>query len=155
MTAGAILAIDQGTSNTKALLVDGARNVLARASRPMALVHPQPGWAEQSAADIWISVQQVIADITAQVPDIAPAALAISNQRETIVLWDAQTGLAVGPAISWQCRRSSERCDALRQAVSSLRERVVVGVGCDIGGFPGRSADRIVSIETIRLSYHT
>ena len=131
MTAGAILAIDQGTSNTKALLVDGAHNVIARASRPMALAHPQPGWAEQSAADIWTSVQQVIADIAGQVPDVAPAALAISNQRETIVLWDAETGDAVGPAISWQCRRSSERCDALRRAGYGERIFALTGLALD------------------------
>jgi len=116
MPAGTILAIDQGTTNTKALLVDLDGTIVARASRAMTLSHPQPGWAEQSAADIWTSVQQVIADIVAQRPGETPAALAISNQRETIVLWDAETGEAVGPAISWQCRRSSERCAALRVA---------------------------------------
>jgi glycerol kinase len=116
MSAGAILAIDQGTTNTKALLVDQNGMIVARASRAMTLTHPQPGWAEQSAADIWASVRQVVADIVAQRPDATPAALAISNQRETIVLWDAETGEAVGPAISWQCRRSSKRCAALRAA---------------------------------------
>jgi len=131
MPASAILAIDQGTSNTKALLVDGERNVLARANRSMALVHPRPGWAEQSAADIWTSVRDVIADIAAQVPDIVPAALAISNQRETIVLWDAETGLAVGPAISWQCRRSSQRCDALRRTGHAERVFALTGLALD------------------------
>jgi glycerol kinase len=116
MPAGTILAIDQGTTNTKALLVDLDGMIVARASRAMTLTHPRPGWAEQSAADIWASVRQVIADIVAQRPDTTPAALAISNQRETIVLWDAETGEPVGPAISWQCRRSSERCAALRMA---------------------------------------
>jgi len=116
MPAGPILAIDQGTTNTKALLVDHRGTIVARANRPTALSHPQPGWAEQSAAEIWTAVQHVIADIVAQTGDPAPAALAISNQRETIVLWDAETGEAVGPAISWQCRRSSDRCAALRAA---------------------------------------
>jgi len=116
MPVGPILAIDQGTTNTKALLVEPDGMIVARASRPMTLSHPQPGWAEQSAADIWAGVQQVIADIVTQTGNRTPAALAISNQRETIILWDAQTGEAVGPAISWQCRRSSDRCAALRAA---------------------------------------
>lgn len=116
MSGRAILAIDQGTTNTKALLVDGDGLVLARASRPITLKHPRPGWAEQSPDEIWGSVVSVVADLMAAAPETEPAALAISNQRETILLWDSITGRAVAPAISWQCRRSSERCRALRAA---------------------------------------
>lgn len=124
---GAILAIDQGTTNTKALLVGTDGTVLGRASRPMALVHPQPGWAEQSALDIRASVDAVIAEIAGQAEI---AALAISNQRETIVLWDAETGAPLAPAISWQCRRSSDRCAALREAghEAFILERTGLGI---------------------------
>ena len=116
MPGEAILAIDQGTSNIKALLVGRDGAILARASCPMTLWHPHAGWAEQSAADIWAGMQTVIAAIMTDAGDPVPAAVAISNQRETIVLWDAVTGQAVGPAISWQCRRSSARCAQLREA---------------------------------------
>lgn len=109
----AILAIDQGTTNTKALLVAEDGSILGRASRPMVLSHPQPGWSERSADDIWASVRAVTDELAGRA-DVA--ALAISNQRETIVLWDAVTGKPLAPAISWQCRRSSGRCAKLRAA---------------------------------------
>jgi glycerol kinase len=110
-----ILAIDQGTTNTKAIALDATGRIVAQASVPMAVAYPQAGWAEQSAIDIWHSVQQVIAETVAKLS--APiAALAVSNQRETIVAWDASTGEPIGPAIIWQCRRSADRCAALRAA---------------------------------------
>ena len=109
-----ILAIDQGTTNTKAILLTGEGRVIAQASRPMQVSYPKPGWAEQSASDIWATVTGVIAEIVAATDKPAIAAVAISNQRESIVLWDAQTGKPVAPCVIWQCRRSSERCAALR-----------------------------------------
>lgn len=117
MTAApTILAIDQGTTNSKALLVDASGTIVARASRPMRLDYPRSGWAEQSAEAIWDSVVAVIAELVAAAPDHAVAAVAISNQRETVVLWDRATGRPLGPAVGWQCRRSAERCAALRAA---------------------------------------
>lgn len=114
MADGAILAIDQGTTNTKALLVASDGAIVARATRPMSLNHPQPGWAEQNAEHIWTSIVAVIDDLLAAAPGASVAAVAISNQRETIVAWDAETGRPVAPAISWQCRRSSDLCARLK-----------------------------------------
>lgn len=127
---GAILAVDQGTTNTKALLVSPAGAVLARASRPMTLDHPQQGWAEQSALDIWASVVEVIAELVRAHPQVPVLGVAISNQRETIVLWDVRDGRPVAPAISWQCRRSAPRCKALREAghEALLLERTGLGI---------------------------
>lgn len=107
-----VLAIDQGTSATKAVLVDAAGQVMARVSQPLTTSYPQPGWAEQSAEAIWHSVR---AAIEALAPFGAGRiqALAIANQRETLVLWDARTGQAIAPAILWQCRRSAAACAAL------------------------------------------
>lgn len=77
-----ILAIDQGTTNTKAIALDATGRIVAQASVPMDVSYPRPGWAEQSAVAIWDSVKQVIAETVAQLS--APvSALAISNQRET------------------------------------------------------------------------
>jgi glycerol kinase len=115
MSNGLILAIDQGTTNTKALAVDGNCRVVAEASAPMSVDYPRPGWAEQSATGIWDSVARVIADVVATTSDDFEA-VAISNQRETIVAWDAATGQPLAPAITWQCRRSTERCEAIRAA---------------------------------------
>lgn len=115
MSPGLVLALDQGTTNTKALLVDGSGKILAQASVPMPVHYPRAGWAEQSADDIWQGVCRVMARVAEAAPGPI-AAIAISNQRETILLWDARTGEPVGPAVIWQCRRSAERCAALRAA---------------------------------------
>lgn len=116
-----VLAIDQGTTNTKALLIDDAGRVLARASAPLATQYPHPGWAEQSAADIWASVQSVIAQIVAV--SGTPDAIAIANQRETLVLWDSATNTPVCPAPIWQCRRTADDCAAL---IASGHDRHVI-----------------------------
>jgi glycerol kinase len=106
-----VLAIDQGTTNTKALLIDNQGSILARASAPLTTSYPHPGWAEQSASDIWASVQQVIASIVADTGP--PDAIAIANQRETLVLWDSATSQPICPAPIWQCRRTADDCAAL------------------------------------------
>ena len=107
-----VLAIDQGTTNTKAVLVDAAGAILARASSPLTTTYPHAGWAEQSAQAIWASVRAVIADIVAQKAGEI-AGLAIANQRETLVVWDALTSQPIHPAIIWQCRRTAATCATL------------------------------------------
>lgn len=123
-----VLAIDQGTTNTKALLIDEAGTILARASAPLTTSYPQPGWAEQSAADIWASVQLVIASIVAQAG--LPDAIAIANQRETLVLWDSETSEPACPAPIWQCRRTATESAALIAAGHD--PAVVAGTGLGI-----------------------
>jgi glycerol kinase len=124
-----VLAIDQGTTNTKALLIDDQGHIVARASAPLTTSYPQPGWAEQSAADIWSSVQSVIASI---VRDNGPQidAIAIANQRETLVLWDSATSQPICPAPIWQCRRTADDCAAL--IASGHDPAVIVATGLGI-----------------------
>lgn len=130
MSNGLILAIDQGTTNTKALAFDAEGRVVASASVPMAVAYPQPGWAEQSAIDIWNSVRAVIAEVVAKTgPDMD--ALALSNQRETIVVWDARTGAPIAPAILWQCRRSAPYCATIREAGHARLIEDRTGLGLD------------------------
>jgi glycerol kinase len=126
-----ILAIDQGTTNTKALLVASDGSVRLSRSRAMRVEYPQSGWAEQSASDIWEGVAALIAELAAAVDPATIAAVAISNQRETIVLWDAETGRPVGPAVIWQCRRSADRCAALRTAGHEAEIVARSGLGID------------------------
>jgi glycerol kinase len=126
-----ILAIDQGTTNTKAVLLTGEGRVVAQASRPMQVAYPKPGWAEQSAAAIWSTVADVIADLVKAAGDHTIAAVAISNQRESIVLWDAATGEPVAPCVIWQCKRSSDRCAALREAGHEADVVARTGLGLD------------------------
>lgn len=122
-----VLAIDQGTTNTKAVLVDALGRVVARASAPLTTQYPQPGWAEQSASAIWASVQAVIADLAAHGP---PDAIAIANQRETLVVWDAETSQPICPAPIWQCRRTAADCAALIAAGHD--PAVLAATGLDI-----------------------
>lgn len=100
----AVLAIDQGTSATKALLVDRNGRVIARHSVAIGLHHPRPGWVEQDANEILDSVRTCF-DISGA--DLgAPPVLAISNQRESAVIWDRHTGEPLGPMLGWQDRRT-------------------------------------------------
>jgi glycerol kinase len=115
MDAGLILAIDQGTTNTKALLLDRSGKVCARASRPLAIAFPQPGWVEQDARELWSSVVEAASDCLEQAPGTKIAATGISNQRESVVVWDRKTGEPAGPCIVWQCRRTANFCDELRR----------------------------------------
>jgi len=111
---GTILAIDQGTTNTKALLVGADGQVRHQTSVPNRVAYPQPGWAEQSATALIEGVERAVADLLAQAGDQAIAGIGISNQRESIIVWDAATGEPIGPCIIWQCRRSAPLCEALR-----------------------------------------
>lgn len=123
-----ILAIDQGTTNTKALLVDGEGKVVHRASSPLRVLHPQADFVEQDPVAILRSVDEVVADCVAVGEAIA--AVAISNQRETVMAWDRQTGAAIDNAMTWQCRRAASICDSLRAKGLDgfLRERTGLGI---------------------------
>ncbi len=123
-----VLAIDQGTTNTKGVLVDAGGRIVARASSALTTTYPQNAWAEQSASAIWETVQAVIADLVGQATgDIK--AIAIANQRETLVTWDADTSQPIHPAIIWQCRRTAEVCEALIAAGHDSRVVAATGLG--------------------------
>ena len=109
-----ILAIDQGTTNSKALLVDRAGGARARASRALAVSFPQPGWVEQDARELWTSVREAVDECLAACGDVEIAAVGVSNQRESAVVWNRRTGAPAGPCVVWQCRRTAAFCDELR-----------------------------------------
>ncbi len=125
-----VLAVDQGTTNTKVLLVDGAGAVVARASRPLEIAFPQPGWVEQAAGALWESVSQAIDDCLAQAGGPEIAAIGVTNQRESVAAWDRKTGEPVAPCAVWQCRRSAPFCDELRRRGLEplLRERTGLAI---------------------------
>src|SRR5262245_10047072 len=100
---GNILALDQGTTNTKALLVNASGEVIARAARSVRQSYPQSAWVEQDAEAIWQSVREVIDECLAAVDHLQPEAIAITNQRESVVMWERQSGRSVSPVIVWQC----------------------------------------------------
>lgn len=119
MSTGAILALDQGTSSTKGLLIEGGR-VIARAARSLRTLRPRPDWAEQDGEAIWRTVTEVIEELVAAGRPVA--GVAITNQRETIGVWD-EAGRALAPFVLWQCRRSSAICDTLKPAEREISER--------------------------------
>jgi glycerol kinase len=108
-----ILALDQGTTNTKAILVDEAGKVVFRSSVHMRIATFGDGRVEQDANHIWDASRQVIRACYAAASTSEIAAMGIANQRETVVLWDRRTGEPVAPAVVWQCRRSAARCAQL------------------------------------------
>ncbi len=150
----AILAIDQGTTNSKVVLVSTDGAILSRGSSPVGIEHPQPGWVEQSPLRLWASVQEAIAACLAAGPKVDILGVAISNQRESVTIWDAATGEPLGPVVSWQCRRSAPACDALVAAGHAPRVQALTGLPID-PMFPGPKMkwllDRAPAGRAVRL----
>jgi glycerol kinase len=114
----AVLAFDQGTTSSRAIVFGNDGRILASSQQEFRQIFPQPGWVEHDAEEIWHTQRDVASQAIAQAGlsggDVA--AIGITNQRETTVLWDRATGRPVANAIVWQDRRTASRCDALRQA---------------------------------------
>ena len=110
-----ILAIDQGTTGSRANVYNKSGRKIASAYQEFPQHFPNPGWVEHDPLEIWKSVKNTIQKILSKVPAGSIAAIGITNQRETTVVWDASTGKPVYNAIVWQCRRTAARCDALKK----------------------------------------
>jgi glycerol kinase len=112
-----ILALDQGTSSSKAFLFDQEGRIVSQASRDFRQIYPRPGWVEHDPEEIWRSQMEAAGEaVAAAAIDAAEiAALGITNQRETTILWERVSGKPIHNAIVWQCRRTTQRCDDLRQ----------------------------------------
>ncbi|HVU76850.1 MAG TPA: glycerol kinase GlpK [Gaiellaceae bacterium] len=115
-----ILAIDQGTTGTTCLALDDELRVLGRGYRELPQHFPRPGWVEHDPREIWRSVVEAAAEAGG-----APDTVAITNQRETTVLWDRATGEPVAPAIVWQDRRTADRCAELDPELIRARTGLV------------------------------
>ena len=125
MTDKFILALDQGTSSSRAIVFDHEGNIRSTAQMEFTQYFPKPGWVEHNPMEIWSSEAAVIAEAITKMgingKDIA--AIGITNQRETTIVWDAETGEPVYNAIVWQDRRTSEFCDTLRDKAEWIREK--------------------------------
>lgn len=112
-----IMALDAGTTSNRCILFNGKGKMCSVAQREFTQYFPQPGWVEHDADEIWASQLGVAIEamsiIGAEAADIA--AIGITNQRETVIVWDKNTGIPVYHAIVWQCRRTSEYCDSLKE----------------------------------------
>src|SRR5688572_26169343 len=133
MSSRYVLALDQGTTSSRAALFDESGALVGMASEEFPQIYPRPGWVEHDPEAIWGSqvtaARRVLSECGAAegpLPSAAEvAAIGIANQRETTLVWERDTGRPIANAIVWQCRRTAERCDALRDAGRSewLRER--------------------------------
>lgn len=131
MTSGMILAIDQGTTNTKAILVSAEGDIRAEGSVRMSLAFPAAGWVESDGRAIWQSVQAATERCLERAGDATVVAVAIANQRESVLVWDRATGEPLGPCISWQCRRTAAYCHGLREKGHESRVHELTGLGLD------------------------
>jgi len=113
-----ILAIDQGTTSTRAILFDHETRIVGSSQKEFTQIFPQPGWVEHDANEIWLSVLFCMLDAVrdAGIRPEQVAAIGITNQRETTVVWDKHTGIPIYNAIVWQSRQTSDICDELRSA---------------------------------------
>src|ERR1700749_3205661 len=122
-----ILALDQGTTSSRAILFDRSGRIRQQAQKEFRQFYPQPGWVEHDAEEIWSSQYGVLAEVLAKAgcttKDIA--AIGITNQRETVIVWDRTSGRPIHPAIVWQDRRTAGYCDQLKaQGLSAtIQER--------------------------------
>ncbi len=111
-----LMALDQGTTSSRCILFDTAGNICSMVQKEFRQIYPREGWVEHDAAEIWstqVSVaQEALRKIGATAADVA--AIGITNQRETTVVWDKATGVPIANAIVWQCRRTAEECDRLK-----------------------------------------
>ena len=111
-----ILSLDQGTTSSRAIIFDREQNIYGVAQKEFNQIYPKEGWVEHNPMEIWSSQYCVLQEVLAKT-NIEPeeiAAIGITNQRETTVVWDKNTGEPVYNAIVWQCRRTSEYCDTLK-----------------------------------------
>ena len=125
-----ILALDQGTTSSRAILFDREQNILGVAQKELTQFYPQEGWVEQDAMEIWSTQYGVMMEAIARsgVEPSEIAAIGITNQRETTILWDRATGRPLHNAIVWQCRRTAELVDQLRSDGLEGHIRAVTGL---------------------------
>ena len=127
MKSPLILALDQGTTSSRALLFNQALHLVASAQQEFPQLYPQPGWVEHDPETLWQSQRTVITDVLnrAGCEPADVAALALANQRETVVVWNRHTGRPVYNAIVWQCRRTAAFCEELKRnrADTVIREK--------------------------------
>ena len=108
-----VLAIDQGTTGSRAIVFDQRGRTVASAYEEFPQYFPRPGWVEHDPEEIWRSVYRTVQKVLATVPGRSIDAVGITNQRETTVIWDRRSGRPVAKAIVWQCRRTAARCREL------------------------------------------
>ena len=131
-----IIALDQGTTSSRAIIFDKKQNILGVAQKEFTQYYPQPGWVEHNATEIYSSIVSVMAEVLARsgltAADIA--GIGITNQRETTVVWDRDTGTPVCNAIVWQCRRTAEYCEEIKRD-TALSDYITASTGLPVDAY--------------------
>src|ERR1700709_1342052 len=130
-----ILALDQGTTSSRAMVVDETGEVVSIAQRPFGQIFPQPGWVEHSPTEIWATQSGVATEAmaAANLTERDIAAIGITNQRETTIVWDRETGEPVYNAIVWQDRRTADLCEQLK--AQGLEETIRAKTGLPVDSY--------------------
>lgn len=148
-----VLAIDEGTSSTRAIVFDATWTPVATARRPVSTRHPQPGWAEQDPDELLRSVVEVVGEVLASLPRGARiVAAGIANQGETVVAWDRATGEGLGPAVVWHCRRSQGIVDRVAAAGRGPEIRSRTGLPLDPYFSAGKIRWLIEEVPAVRAA---
>src|ERR1700754_1366425 len=126
-----VLAIDQGTSSTKCLLMNLDGRVVRTASAQVPISYPRPGWVEQDAGEILRSVLAAAESCISEISRNEIAAIGFSTQRESAVVWDRRTGEPAGPVLGWQDQRAVTVCDGLREKGHAAQVREISGLPLD------------------------
>jgi glycerol kinase len=111
-----IIALDQGTTSSRSIVFDKEQNILGISQKEFTQIYPKEGWVEHDPLEIWATQYGVLQEVIAKtnISQDEVAAIGITNQRETTIVWDKNTGNPVYNAIVWQCRRTADICDALK-----------------------------------------
>ena len=126
-----ILALDQGTTSSRAIAFDRSGNIAALSQQSLPQHYPQAGWVEHDPLEIWDTQRRAAAEVIARLPEGSVAGIGVTNQRETTILWDKATGQPVYNAIVWQCRRTAELCEELKRRGLSERIQSTTGLLID------------------------
>jgi len=118
-----ILAIDQGTSSTRAMIYSLTGELIISSQYPLTQYYPQTGWVEHDPEEIWQKTLTAMRDVVSQVPQGSILTCGITNQRETTVIWNKKTGICLAPAIVWQDRRTADYCDQLSEYASMIQDK--------------------------------
>jgi len=126
-----VISIDQGTTGSTVLVLDEQLQVRGRGYKEFRQIYPQPGWVEHDPEDIWASVLDALGQALKGIVSSSIAAIGITNQRETSVIWDRKTGKAAHNAIVWQDRRTADRCAELKASGKEARVKQLTGLTLD------------------------
>ncbi|MGL6166687.1 MAG: FGGY family carbohydrate kinase, partial [Fusobacteriaceae bacterium] len=130
-----MVALDQGTTSSRAIVFDKNQNIIAKSQKEFTQIYPKEGWVEHDPMEIWSSQSGVLAEVIAQsgISSHDIVGIGITNQRETTIVWDKNTGKPVYNAIVWQCRRTADICDKLK--AKGLGEYVKQNTGLVIDAY--------------------